>query len=184
MPEVSLEEAAKLLNKSERTLRDYIKRKKLRATKVGGKWFVDVESTRKLVGSLPEEAAKTSDLPSGLPSGSSGSSDLGVEHLACFRLAREVFAAPMWLDEKSPFWIDLNHVKGVFFRSLGAGYYSYGANKVRHYSEARAALGGAIALVCGCADEVDGKADLWLVEQKLIPAVTSLIRKMEKKENR
>ena len=176
MPEISLEEAVSLTGRSERTVRSYIKKKKLLATKVGGKWFVDLESTRKLVGNIPENTDDNSGLPS-------GSSDFGVENLVCFRLASEVFNMPVWSDRENSFWSDLESAKNRFFYSLGAGYYSYGNVKLRHYSEARAALGGAIALVCATGPR-SVKADIRCVEQKLIPALTSLIKKMERKDSR
>jgi len=175
MREISLEETVKLLDKSERTIRSYIKRKKLKATKVGNKWFIEFESAQKLLGNSPEDLDKISGKPV-RPSG------IGVENLACFNVAMEVFSASIWVDDKNPFWSELVKLKCSFFCALGAGYYSYGTTKSRYYREARAALGSAVALVCaaGSSKYID---DLGLLEQKLIPALTSLIKKMERKTN-
>ncbi len=64
--------------------------------------------------------------------------------------------------------------------ALGAGYYSYGKKKASFYSDARARLGALLGLIYADNHLLgENTATIEAVEEKLIPAISSLIKKME-----
>lgn len=176
MKELSVGEAAEFLGKTERTIRLYITEKTIKARKVGKRWYVDRKSLedfrkssgnfRKYDGSFPEKGPETS-------------ANSGPNRLACFRLARQAFALPLWQKDTA----ELSKVREGVFRALGAGYYSYGSLKREYYTEARAHIGSALGLIYSDHELLaEGQEEVLFLEEKLMPALNALIKSMEKRE--
>ena len=95
--ELSVERAAGILGVSPRMLRIYIDEKKIKALKVGRKWFVDAASVEvfraKLHSepSVPELAVKNELISQ---KASETPSPLTLQSLACYRLSLECFSLP------------------------------------------------------------------------------------------
>ena len=176
MKELSVGEAAEFLGKTERTIRLYITEKTIKARKVGKRWYVDRKSLedfrkssgnfRKYDDSFPEKGPETSE-------------NAGPNRLACFRLARQAFALPLWQKDRA----ELSQVREGVFRALGAGYYSYGSLKRKYYNETRAHIGSALGLIYSDHELLaEGQEEVLFLEEKLMPALNALIKSMEKRE--
>ena len=134
MQEVSVADAAKQLSKTERTVLGYIAEKRLKAKKVGRKWFVDQKSLTTLAKKLDAQGLAKSPEANGAPgrnvtrNKSSEISGKGFgnspENLVCFRLCCEAFASSVWQEEM------LAPIRDEVLKELGAGYYSFGKRKL------------------------------------------------------
>jgi len=174
--EVNLEEAASLLGKSEKTIRVYINKKKIAATKVGGKWFLDLASILRLKSDLEVQLGNSavqlgnsavqlgnsevqlgnsevqlgnSEVQLGKPNNLAlGKSASGISSLAAYRQALKSLSLPMWqsLDEHAWLGEELEKLRIQILSSLGSGYYSFGRNKINFYNDARAGAGAILAL--------------------------------------
>ena len=181
MKELSVSEAAEILGKTERTIRLYVTDKTLKARKVGKKWYLDRKSVEALrqsrghLGSVEEVIPETK---------SAGSGNSGPNRLACFRLAREAFAMPLWTRaDDSLIRDELLKIRTGAIKALGAGFYSYGQRKLDCYAEARAHIGSALGLFYSEADLLgDGQKEVVFLEEKLIPALNALIKSMERRK--
>ena len=88
---------------------------------------------------------------------------------------------PLWKQNSGVLTKQLKEIEDNVIKALGAGYYSYGAKKAYYYSEARAQIGSAVALVYRDKTVLsDWQKDIEFVEFKLIPALSSLIKRMER----
>ncbi len=78
---------------------------------------------------------------------------------------------------------ELNFFKTQILANLGAGYYSYEyAAKHKYYSKARAFTGSILAYLLSNKETANQwKNEIQFIEQKLLPALSALIRTMEKK---
>lgn len=114
--EISVAEAAKLLNTSDRTVINFIKTKKIVAVKVRKSWFVDRKSVeliaKKAVSDLNYSASKQPS--TGLENHKGLQADVseipkpnfvvkdpkhaGLVNLSCYRLAIDIFRSATWLN--------------------------------------------------------------------------------------
>ena len=183
MKELSVGEAAEFLGKTERTIRLYITEKTIKARKVGKRWYVDrksLEDFRKSSGNFRKSSGNFRKYDDSFPEkGPETSANAGPNRLACFRLARQAFALPLWQKDRA----ELSQVREGVFRALGAGYYSYGSLKREYYTEARAHIGSALGLIYSDHELLaEGQEEVLFLEEKLMPALNALIKSMEKRE--
>ena len=183
MKEVNLEEAASLLGKSEKTIRVYINKKKIAATKVGGKWFLDLASILRLKSDLEVQLGNSEVQLGKLDNLAMGKSASGISSLAAYRQALKSLSLPMWqsLDEHAWLGEELKKLRIQILSSLGSGYYSFGRNKINFYNDARAGAGAILALCHS--DPKYNQAwshDLKNLEHEFLGAVTALVKRMEK----
>lgn len=186
--EFGVEEVATILGVSDRQVRKYIGEKELQAKKVGKTWFVDKASVDRVLSARSQVSTRLPE-PLSEPLPELGPIKHGVklkrsgnpESLACFRIAQRAFLMPLWRQESGPMKSPLKDIEQAVVKSLGAGYYSYGATKVRYYSEARAQVGGALGLLYQDPKaKAKWAADVAFIESDLVPALSSLIKKIER----
>lgn len=194
--EISAAQSAEILGVSDRYIREAVSTGKIRAKKVGRKWFIDEASVFAFRDSRLAEVSGTSTTLAevssevkGTPSGKTSAADVPriyndtkstgtPEKLVCFRLAVTAFDMPAWKNELQG---RLKSVEEVVFAALGSGYYSYGRKKHEYYGQARAEVGAALALIYrrGMAKNT-WKEETAFLETKLLPAFASLIKRVEK----
>jgi len=207
--EWTVEYAAERLGVSDRSILNYIKAKKIRAIKVGKKWFVDRASTESFAQAygfrFDEEAIRPSknDQDKAVPRPQSGAGSLPVvrkakddksarspQALACFRLCIEAFKMPLWsepepetLRSTQEIRTRINDLRFVVLENLGAGYYTFGRSKCACYDTARNAIGATVALVLSDTGLSERFAvDVLFLQQKVLPAFSSLIIKIERSQ--
>ncbi len=161
--EISPEEAATLLGVSTRTIRYLISDQKIRATKVGGRWFVDHES---VISYRDKDAAQAQSSPQ---------DKRGPKGIAPYRL---FLHAVETLDFKSgEILLDdrVNDLKLRILEALGAGFFSYGEEKRFQYQAARSMMGGILGLLYPYRNKSLGlHKTLEFIEDDCIPSLASL----------
>ncbi len=169
--EISPEDAAALLGVHPRTIRNLLTKKAIIGLKVGGRWFIDRQSV--------ERYKEEQNGPSGAKAPSS-SSLLGPRVLAPYRLCLHAFELFPWASGNASVDLRVISLQHSILENLGAGFYSYGAEKKLQYTYARSAIGSLIGLVHPYREKVEAisKAIVYL-EEECVPAVTSLLRKIE-----
>ncbi len=107
--------------------------------------------------------------------------------LACYRLCLQAFNMPFWkmAEMGEPQMKErLSHIQFEILENLGAGFYSYGDIKCYHYRKARGSIGAALALAYSREDiSKKWEKDVFFVETKVLPAFSSLIKKVERELN-
>jgi excisionase family DNA binding protein len=171
--EVNPEAAAELLKVHPRTVRNMIKNKQLDATKVNGKWFIK----RLSLLNFAEGQSKNPDPKQ--PKNRLQCS--GPKGLAAYRLclhAFDQFELGVPDDEASS---RIFKRKWDVIESLGAGFYSYGPEKLFHYRQARAALGALLGLIHAAEPHtLKMQKAVEFLELECNSALGSLLRKFEK----
>jgi excisionase family DNA binding protein len=194
--EIGVDEAAELLGVGERMVRLYIDEKRIKGLKVGRKWFIDLASVEAF------RQARSVDAEPGPPSPVGGLSEVLSEvaeaapkgsqkrrdprQLAPFRLFNQ------WISRESPnlvcqdgeFLTRLNALRSEVLSEMGAGYFSFGPDKIFHYRRARGSIGGILGLIYSRKDDEISAFHPDDLEQKVLPALSSLLRAMEKKNSR
>ena len=101
-------------------------------------------------------------------------------HLNCYKLACEAFDQFNWQKNKDQ---ELHSFRIQILAKLCAGYYSYEYTiKYNYYSQARAFVGSVLAYLLSHKNlREQWKIEINFIEQKLLPALSALIRNMEKK---
>lgn len=96
--EISAESAGKLLSTSSKTVRNLISRKKLKAKKVAGKWFIDYKSVLTYQAASLDENQSTEQISMTKSFRSASLSSAGGElrSLAAYRLCLHVFETYDW----------------------------------------------------------------------------------------
>lgn len=199
--EISVREAARQINCTERTIINFIKMKRFEALKVGRDWFIDYASfvsfaKRYDYALLDEEQVPPEEIESSNVSTPKKSEKIPEEHsdkkrrhgnietLRVYQIFKDIF-------EKGHFKTEFTHPcesriaalgTGVL-EEIGAGFYAFGAHMKRlHYINARARLGAIIALLHS--DENLRKRwceEIEQIEGRLLPAFGALIKKLEQK---
>jgi excisionase family DNA binding protein len=205
--EVSVDTAAKSLGVSERMVLNYIKARQIKALRVGKRWFVDLASLEafRQASGLTErepqaisETSEISEISETLPklpeaTGSEhpprprrASSGKNLDGLACYRLCLEAFRMPMWGEaDKLRYGHRLRDLQGAILEQLGSGFYSYGAEKRAYYDRSRGLIGAALALVYSDPDaRLRWASDVAFLEGDVLPAFASLIKKIERGQDR
>jgi excisionase family DNA binding protein len=187
--EIDVEHAAGLLAVSERMVRMYIDERRLKALKVGKKWYIDLASVEALMQSRPaqrspEETVRSGSHPEALPMRPTG--HLGPWRLAPFRLFSQ-WVIPDVLSlsgDKDGLLGRVRSLRWEVLSELGAGFYSYGQDKTLHYQRARAAVGGILGLIYGEPEEFELRRELSLLEHQVLPAFSSLLKAIDKSRKR
>jgi len=191
--EIGVDEAAELLGVGERMVRLYIDEKRIKGLKVGRKWFIDLASVEAF------RRARSGDAEPGLSSPVGGLSEALAEvapkgsqkrrdprQLAPFRLFNQ------WISRENPnlvcqdreFLARLSALGSEVLSEMGAGYFSFGPDKIVHYRRARGSIGGILGMIYSRKDDEISSFHPDDLEQKVLPALSSLIRAMERKNNR
>jgi len=183
--ELSLEEAMSSLGVSEKTIRKYIKLKRLKAVKVGKRWFIDeasLELMRRIVQDEPLVTTAKSSTVKARHVAPTSANAMAVHGLACYRL---------FLAASSQFHFDQEEAEiAAYFRLqsrdtlalLGAGYYGYGRSKTIAYEQARAAIGKILGILASDPEMYRRhQVVAELLEKDVLPAFGALMRKLETK---
>jgi hypothetical protein len=184
--EINVHDAATDLGVSERTVINYIRGKQLEATKVGKAWFINHKSYldfKNNFGSLLNPRGdKQREAALGL---SNKKPRYSVTQLRMFQLVSEAYS--FWLkhfyskDPNSSVHRGIHDQMLVCIRLIGSGYHAFEKeHKRRFYIEAKAQLAGVSALA-GLLSLHDQGIEQWSehIETELLPAFSSLIRKVE-----
>lgn len=206
--EVSVDQASKILGVSERMVLNYIKAKRIKALRVGKRWFVDqvsleafrqesglakrseaaISATSEISEISEPVVAKTSPPPPAANKSRAESKPAGksLDRLACFRLCVEAFQMPMWTEANQlRFAQRLRDLQAAILEQLGAGYYAYGADKRGHYDRSRSLIGSALALVYSDTEaRRHWASDIAFLERDVLPAFAALIKKIERGQYR
>lgn len=197
-PEISVKQAAALIDCSERTIINFIKMKRFEALKVGRDWFIDYASfisfSKRYNYQIREEVLEPREqIPPPPPSpsidhGQGKNKRYGnIETLRVYQIFRDIFEKenfqnlPQGLRESKI----VNLGEGVL-EEIGAGFYAFGAHVKRlHYANARARLGSIIALLYSNAEMRERwHEEIHQIEERLLPAFGALIKKLEQKSHR
>ena len=182
--ELSLDEAMASLQVSEKTVRKYIKLKRLKAVKVGKRWFIDEASLELMRRVVQDEAPATSSQEQIAQArhATPAASTMAVHGLACYRL---------FLAASGQFHYDQEAAEiATYFRLqcrdtlalLGAGYYGYGRSKTMAYEQARAAIGKVLGILASDPELYRRhQVVAELLERDVLPAFGALMRKLERK---
>ena len=182
--EISAESAGKLLSTSSKTVRNLISRKKLKAKKVAGKWFVDYKSVLTYQAANLEENQSTEQisLAKSFRSASPSSAGAKLRSLAAYRLCLHAFETYDWQHSQPLVKEQLERTRLLVIGEIGAGFYQFGKRKQHHYNKARSALGQMAALLDAYPEKGLEKAEQFITEECL-PALGSLMRKLERKSS-
>lgn len=203
--EASVEEASQVLGVTARTVINYINSKEIEAIKVGKSWFIKRASLEafKQRYKLGEQADPTqgkdsenAEKPPHSERKFSENAEISerrqkkgepVHTLRLFQMAKEILQGINSKNFFPPERADLHKkfldLKAEALELVGAGFYSYDSRlKARLYDRSRAKVGGMLSLVY-FHQKKDGKLPevIQLMEHELMPAFSSLIRKLEMK---
>lgn len=199
--EASVEEASQVLNVTPRTVINYINSKEIEAIKVGKSWFIDRPSLeafkqRYNLGEQPPPPQGTSSENTEIkrsetrkfPENSARQKKSDPVHtLRLFQIAKETLhnISPKNLlpTDRTDLHEKFLNLKAEAVELLGAGFYSYDNRlKARLYDRARAKVGGMLSLVYFYQKSEPRSSEVTQkIEQELMPAFSSLIRKLEMK---
>lgn len=190
--QVSVTEAARMLGISSRSVLNYIKGREIAAIKVGKKWHVErasVEVFKQTHGFAEnfDAEVKEEDSSSERKEGAVSKSQT-LASLRCYQICKTAFEMPKWNPVKvsDPRLHDrLVLLRNTALESLGAGYYSFhSASKARHYEQSRNAVGAILAQLQVGPDKFVGawREEIDYLEKELLPAYSSLIKKIERRK--
>ena len=199
--EISVREAARQINCTERTIINFIKMKRFEALKVGRDWFIDYASfvsfaKRYDYALLDEEQAPLEEIessnvstpkkPEKIPEEYSDKKRRhgNIETLRVYQIFKDIFGKGHFKAEFiHPCESRIADLGAGVLEEIGAGFYAFGAHMKRlHYINARARLGAIIALLHS--DESLRKRwceEIEQIEGRLLPAFGALIKKLEQK---
>lgn len=205
--ETTVEEAALALNVTPRTVINYIQAKEISAIKVGKSWHINKAS----LDAFKQRYGFAEDVLLSEPKGSenteikeSQSSNFPkvsieqkrkrevypVQSLRLFQIAKDSLRNTSTQSLFPADRPDLKHkfltLKAEALEYLGAGFYAFGSkSKAILYNRSREKVGGMLSLVYFYQPK-EGKPpkDIQKIEEDLMPAFSSLIRKIEKKNER
>ena len=191
--EIGLGEAAALLKVSEKTVRNYIKLRKIQAVKVAKNWYVDrVSLTSFMATQIPDllsaeiPTSQQGPVPAANAAGRVAppvaNDGAAVHNLACYRLFLAAVEQFTWDQEESGLQQFLNSKCRDVIAHLGSGYYAFGHAKRSHYEVARAGIGGMISVLAAepALYQRHQKAAKFL-ERDVLPAFAALMRKLEQR---
>ena len=190
--EISVREASYRLGLTQRQVRNYIQARKIAAIKVGKEWFVDVASVQAFAQShrldiekkvLADSQSEADHFFANEPTSQRANEPTShLSQLRCYQIAQSIFDSGRWINSinEAP---HLEKLKHKVLASLGAGFYSFQfEHKYKHYNGARETVGALVALLLAnkrisstWKDEISHLTD------DLLPALASLIRKIEKR---
>jgi excisionase family DNA binding protein len=205
--EVSVKEAADMIGVSTRSIINYIKAKEIAAIKVGKSWFIkepsliafaqrhglsnnqDIDETQAV---LQEEAAPvTTTKTKDTVFSKNKKAKYIIKNLKLYELAHKAFHMKKWTElnndqAQTQLLLKLYDLKLAALELIGAGYHSFDKKEKRNlYNQSREKVGGILALLYF--DEKLEKAwatEIKFMENQLLAAYSSLIRKMEKRNEK
>lgn len=198
--ELTVMEASKILGVGERSVLNYIHAKEISAIKVGKNWFINPVSLdvfKKRYGfnnssegekSILEIVVKEDSLAQeATQHPKKARPEFSIENLRLFKIIQNVFLNKnpenFFTTESSEIITKINQLKIEAIELLGAGFYSFDLrNKLVLYNKSREKIGGILSIVYFHAGS-KLTHDFILIEEKLMPAYSSLIRKIENKKN-
>lgn len=204
--ELSVEEASQALGVTPRSVINYIKTKEIEAIKVGKSWYVNQSSLEAFKQRYKLGANYQVKQDSGIEKSTENPDSERKEFpekfarerkkanpvhtLRLFQMAKEVLRNINSRDFFADSRVDLHKkfldLKTEALELLGAGFYSYDNKlKARLYDHSRAKVGGMLSLVYFYQSDLQNLPDVILkIESELMPAFSSLIRKLEIKSER
>lgn len=107
-----------------------------------------------------------------------------LPQLHLFQLCREAFASCDWEQGLSAQAQDrIQNLKSRVLEEIGAGFHSFGVQrKSHHYNTARALIGAMLAILHSQEGSVQIMPTILLLEKKLLPAFSALLKKIEKRK--
>lgn len=202
--EISVREAARQINCTERTIINFIKMKRFEALKVGRDWFIDYASFISFAKRydynlldeervLPEEREASDSSEQTLPEKEAEKYSPvkkrhgNIETLRVYQIFKDIFEKGRFRAEAThPCESRITDLGAGVLEEIGAGFYAFGAHMKRlHYINARARLGAIIALLHSDPNLRDRwRAEIEQIEERLLPAFGALIKKLEQKSYR
>jgi excisionase family DNA binding protein len=210
--ECTVEQASAILGVTPRSVINYIKAKEINALKVGKSWYVNAASleafkqrfgfreniTPQVTHASPEKVTETANAqietfrkpPDPEDTPAKKREIYPVHRLRLFQIAQEVLHG---VSAKTAFPADRPDLQQKFFslkaealELLGAGFYAFsGKSKAILYNRSREKVGGILSLCYFYHKSTDDiPAEILKIEEELLPAYSSLIRKIEKKYER
>ena len=190
--QVSVNEASSLLGISSRSVLNYIKSREIEAIKVGKQWYVELASVE-----VFKQRYGFNDNPQTEAEKEVETADKQVKavnkcqklaSLRCYNICKTAFQMPKWNPVKvnnDRLQDRLVCLRNTALESLGAGFYSFhSATKAKHYEQSRNAVGAILAQLQAGSDEFLGSwsEEIYYLENELLPAYSSLIKKIEKRK--
>lgn len=204
--ETTVEEASRLLAVTPRTVINYINTKQIEAIKVGKSWFISMPSLeafkqRYNLGAEPKISEKSNQTETQANIISEKETVFGkvnqtkrksnpVSTLRLFQMARETLkeinSADLFNKNDTGPLSKFDTLKMEAIELIGAGFYSFDNKlKARLYDHSRAKVGGMLSLFYFYNNHVnDIPIKIKRLEEELMPAYSSLIRKIEIKTDR
>lgn len=198
--ELTVEEASRALGVTPRSIINYIRAKEFEAIKVGKSWFIsrpsfDVFKQRygfssevspsavKPVPDGPESSQVISESPAHRTESGKKRKVYPVHALRLFQLAKEVLQGMEGKSFSPELDSKILSLKMEALELLGAGFYAYEAkNKKALYNRSREKVGGILSLIYFNHDFKNKvPEEINRIEEDLLPAYSSLIRRIEKK---
>lgn len=199
--QISVKEASKRLQLTERTILNFIKLRRVDAIKVGKEWFIDypsfvsfgqrykfkdfTEATETATAIPPETLPQINSQGTNFKSETkTQQAKMGLSSLRVFQHCALLFeSANFKKDPTQDYEKRVRQLSFFTLEDLGAGYHSFGIPmKLKYYSQARCHLGAILALVL----QNDERKSSWHkekeeIESRILPAFTALLRKIEKR---
>jgi len=197
--ELTVDQIADYLQVTPRTVLNYIQAKEMEAVKVGRHWFVklasfhgflqrhrfSVDASQAHQLSLEEFNANKKEHEIELTS-TSVKKNLSLQQLRVFEKATKHLLSLNWPKDQMPeFQKRFLRLKGETIEFLGRGFYCYQIQRKRClYDRSREKLGSLLALIYFFLSEHPIKKQAEHMEQELMPLFSSLLRKMERLEQK
>jgi len=193
-PEISVQEAAEKLGVTERSILNYIRQKEIEALKVGKTWYIKVPSLDAFISrygfakvekvETVESSSSNNSSPKMIPSLSDTNRTKKSQSLSTLRLFEILkgMLLPLELEGKtSTSYVrdHFNNLKLEAIEFLGAGFYAYEfQHKKSYYNLSRQKISGILSLLHSFEPENN---NIKKIEEDLLPAFSSLIKKIENK---
>ncbi len=199
--ELSVKEASNLIGVTPRSVINYIKAKEINAVKVGKSWYIKEPSLMAFAKSYGFELdmataedqsfqEETKTLPPSKKTSDKKKKYI-INTLKLYQIAHKVFSMQKWKDlvlKKNPNSLEVKLINNRLdiFELLGAGYYSFdNLAKKNAYSYSRQKVGAILALLYLDNELLKSwKDEITAMEKELLPAYSSLIRKIEKRSEK
>lgn len=188
--QISVTDAAVALGVSERSVINYIRTREIDAVKVGKKWHVNrasLDAFQQRYGFQP--VAEDSHQPVTPPIPAIATKSLSLPGLRCFQLCKIAFEMPKWNPlevEDNPLKERLLALRHKALESLGSGYHSFHPlRKSQYYEGSRSAVGAILAQLQSGNEAfvASWSAEIAFLEHQLLPAYSSLIKKIERRKS-
>lgn len=206
--QLSVEEAAYALGVTPRSVINYIRSRDIEANKVGKSWHISkpsLDAFKQRFGfveghvpvlppDLPTEPKPTESTHTASEAKKEGEREkreiYPVHGLKLFQIAKETLlridASSLFPENRPDLLKKFMTLKTEALENLGAGFYSFGnRSKAILYNRSREKIGGMLSLVYFYqVKDAKPSKEILKIEEELMPAYSSLIRRMEKKSEK